>query len=37
MDVVNAIRAVRTTRMGPFSDVPADPVTIDSVTLLGAK
>ena len=37
MDVVNAIRAVRTTTMGPFRDVPADPVTIDSVSLVGGK
>lgn len=37
MDVVAAIRDVKTKRVGPFSDVPADPVTIDSMTVVGAK
>jgi peptidyl-prolyl cis-trans isomerase A (cyclophilin A) len=37
MEAVNAIRAVKTGRMGPFGDVPADPVTIDSVTVVGAR
>ena len=37
MDVVNAIRAVRTTTMGPFRDVPAEPVVIDSVSVVGGK
>jgi peptidyl-prolyl cis-trans isomerase A (cyclophilin A) len=37
MDVVNAIRAVRTTSMGPFRDVPAEPVVIDSVSVVGGK
>ncbi len=37
MEVVNAIRAVKTTRQGPFADVPVDAVTIESVSLLGAK
>lgn len=37
MDVVNAIRAVRTTSMGPFSDVPADPVRIDAVSIVGGR
>jgi peptidyl-prolyl cis-trans isomerase A (cyclophilin A) len=37
MDVVNKIRAVPTTRQGSFSDVPVDPVTIESVTVVGAK
>jgi peptidyl-prolyl cis-trans isomerase A (cyclophilin A) len=35
MDVVNAIRAVPTTTMGPFRDVPAKPVTIDSMAVVG--
>jgi peptidyl-prolyl cis-trans isomerase A (cyclophilin A) len=37
MNTVNAIRAVRTGRVGPFSDVPAEPVTIDSATLVKGK
>jgi peptidyl-prolyl cis-trans isomerase A (cyclophilin A) len=37
MDVVNAIRGVRTTRNGPFADVPAEPVVIDSVSVVGGK
>jgi len=36
MEVVNKIRAVRTTSTGPFRDVPADPVTIESVSVVGA-
>ena len=35
MEAVNAIRAVRTGRNGPFGDVPAEPVTIDSVSVMG--
>jgi len=37
MDVVNRIRAVRTTSMGPFRDVPADPVTIESMNVVDAR
>ena len=37
MDVVNLIRAVRTTRTGPFSDVPVDPVVIESASVVGGK
>ena len=37
MEAVNAIRAVKTGRMGPFGDVPAEPVTIDSVSVIGAR
>jgi peptidyl-prolyl cis-trans isomerase A (cyclophilin A) len=37
MDVVEAIRAVPTKTMGPFRDVPATPVTIDSVSVVGGK
>jgi peptidyl-prolyl cis-trans isomerase A (cyclophilin A) len=37
MDVVNAIRGVRTIRNGPFADVPAEPVVIDSVSVVGGK
>ena len=33
MDVVDKIRAVPTTRKGPHSDVPAEPVTIKKATL----
>ena len=36
MEVVNSIRAVRTTSAGPFRDVPADAVTIESVSVVGA-
>jgi len=36
MDVVNKIRAVRTTSMGPFRDVPAEAVTIESMSVVGA-
>lgn len=34
MSTVEAIRAVRTTTVGPMRDVPVDPVVIESVTLL---
>jgi hypothetical protein len=34
---VNAIRAVKTGRMGPFGDVPAEPVTIESVSVVGGR
>ena len=37
MEVVNAIRAVKTTSMGPFRDVPAEPVRIDSVTVVAGR
>ncbi len=37
MDVVNAIRAVKTQRVGPFSDVPVDAVTIESAKVVGGK
>ena len=37
MEAVNAIRAVKTGRMGPFGDVPAEPVTIDSVSLVAGR
>ncbi len=33
MDVVNAIKAVPTTRRGPIQDVPAEPVTITAATV----
>ena len=36
MEVVNAIKGVRTTSSGPFRDVPAEPVVIESVSLVGA-
>lgn len=35
MEAVNAIRAVKTGRNGPFSDVPTEAVTIDSVSVIG--
>ncbi len=35
MDVVDAIRAVPTTRVGPHSDVPAEPVEIIQVVRVG--
>ncbi|MEK9775845.1 MAG: peptidylprolyl isomerase [Quisquiliibacterium sp.] len=35
MDVVNKIREVPTTTNGPFRDVPKDPVTIESVSVVG--
>ncbi len=37
MDVVNAIRAVKTQRVGPFSDVPVDAVRIESASVVGGK
>lgn len=37
MDVVDAIVAVPTTRKGPMSDVPVEPVVIESVTRKGAS
>jgi peptidyl-prolyl cis-trans isomerase A (cyclophilin A) len=37
MEAVNAIRGVKTGRMGPFGDVPSEPVTIDSVTVVGGR
>lgn len=36
MEVVEAIRKVPTTTVGPYRDVPAETVTIDSVSVLGA-
>lgn len=33
MDVVNAIAAVKTGRKGPYSDVPVEPVVINTVTV----
>jgi peptidyl-prolyl cis-trans isomerase A (cyclophilin A) len=35
MDIVNKIRAVQTHALGPFSDVPFEPVVIDSIALIG--
>jgi peptidyl-prolyl cis-trans isomerase A (cyclophilin A) len=35
MDVVNAIRKVRTTSVGPYQDVPVDAVVIDSMAVVG--
>jgi cyclophilin family peptidyl-prolyl cis-trans isomerase len=35
MDVVDDIRFVQTTRVGPYSDVPAEPVMIEEVRVLG--
>lgn len=37
MAVVDAIRAVPTTSVGPYRDVPATPVVIDSMTRIDAK
>ena len=37
MEAVNAIKAVRTTRTGPFADVPAEPVKIESVSIVGGR
>jgi len=34
MDVVDRIRFVETTTKGPFSDVPADPVVIESIEII---
>lgn len=35
MDTVSKIRAVQTIGLGPFSDVPHEPIMIDSITLIG--
>lgn len=37
MKTVEAIRGARTMSIGPMRDVPVEPITIDSVTLLPAK
>ncbi|MCO5100374.1 MAG: peptidylprolyl isomerase [Burkholderiaceae bacterium] len=37
IEVVDAIRAVPTTTVGPFRDVPASPVIIESIRRVGAK
>ena len=37
MDVVNAIRKVRTGSVGPFQDVPTDAVVIDSMAVVGGR
>ena len=37
MEVVDAIRGVRTVSRGPFSDVPAEPVTIESVSVVAGR
>jgi len=37
IEVVDAIRAVPTTTVGPFRDVPASPVVIESIRRVGAK
>ena len=37
MDVVDAIRGVATTTKGPFRDVPAEPVTIESVSVVAGR
>ena len=37
MEAVNAIKAVKTTRNGPFGDVPADPVRIEAVSIVGGR
>ena len=37
MDVVNAIRKVRTGLVGSFQDVPTDAVVIDSMAVVGGK
>lgn len=37
MKTVNAIRAVKTGNVGMFQDVPLEPVTIDSVTVIKSK
>lgn len=36
MDVVDAIRNVATETVGPYADVPVEPVTIDSVEIIDA-
>jgi cyclophilin family peptidyl-prolyl cis-trans isomerase len=35
MDVVHAIRKVRTTNVGPYQDVPAEAVVIDAMSVVG--
>ncbi len=35
MDVVDSIAGVQTTRVGPYSDVPATPILLQSVTISG--
>ena len=37
MDVVDKIRAVRTGRNGPFGDVPAEPITIESASVVAGR
>ncbi len=37
MEAVEAIRAVKTGRVGPFGDVPNETVTIESVTVIGGR
>ncbi|HUT30171.1 MAG TPA: peptidylprolyl isomerase [Sedimentisphaerales bacterium] len=37
MDVVDKIAAVKTTRKGPYSDVPVEPVVIKSATVVAGK
>ncbi|HPU51932.1 MAG TPA: peptidylprolyl isomerase [Burkholderiaceae bacterium] len=37
IEVVDAIRAVPTTSKGPFRDVPAEPVTIESVSVVAGR
>jgi len=37
MDVVDKIRAVRTGRNGPFGDVPTDPITIESASVVAGR
>jgi len=37
MDVVNAIRKVRTGSVGPYQDVPVDAVVIDSMAVVGGS
>lgn len=37
MDVIDKIRAVPTTSVGPYRDVPATPVVIQSIQRVGAK
>ena len=37
MDVVEKIRAVPTRTVGPYRDVPTDPVVIDSIAVIGEK
>ncbi|MCL4747412.1 MAG: peptidyl-prolyl cis-trans isomerase [Burkholderiaceae bacterium] len=37
IEVVNAIRAVATTTVGPFQNVPVEPVRIESASIVGAR